>query len=86
MRNRLLVYEDFPIKNKNILTNEAMATLDQMGSRYQSSRAMRRKQIAAAALRDAAQDASLYAKVYDAGFSKLVGDMAEGIEGKEEDE
>ncbi|MDJ0719231.1 MAG: hypothetical protein QNJ54_34220 [Prochloraceae cyanobacterium] len=66
--------------------NEAMATLDQMGSRYQSSRAMRRKQIAAAALRDAAQDASLYAKVYDAGFSKLVGDMAEGIEGKDQDE
>ena len=47
---------------------------------------MRRKQIAAAALRDAAQDASLYAKVYDAGFSKLVGDMAEGIEGKEQDD
>lgn len=74
-------------KQTGIETMKRVASIQQNTSaRYLNMRAMRRRNIAAQALQDSAEDAELYAKVYDANISKMLNDQASGLDSNDVDE
>lgn len=66
--------------------NRAMEHIDNTQARYLNMRAMRRRNIAALALKDSAEDAELYTKVYDANLSRAISSQASGLQENQTDD